>query len=197
MKIRILNWSVLVVIALLTVACSTNKTTTEETDTVEEDVEEVEDKSKRPSPPATSTANVNGTNITMDYSSPAVNGRPVWGDLVAYDKVWRTGANEANVLTVDKDITINGETVAAGQYSLFTIPSDGDWTVILNKVVDQWGAYDYDDSQDALRFMVTPETTDSAAERLMFDVSSEGTVSFAWADLTFSFEVMSADSSAE
>lgn len=189
MKIRIFNSTVLAVIVLMAAACSSGTTTTEETSNDEEVVEEVEDKSKRPSPPATATANVSGTNITIDYSSPAVKGRQVWGDLVAYDKVWRTGANEANVFTVDQDVTINGEPVAAGQYSLFTIPSEGDWTVILNNTVDQWGAYDYDDSQDALRFMVTPETTDNMQERLTFDVSDEGVVSFAWADLTFSFKV--------
>lgn len=193
MKIRIFNSAVLALVVVFAVACSTNKSTTEETDTVvEEEVEEVEDKSKRPSPPATSTANVGGTNVTIDYSSPAVKGRTVFGDLIAYDKVWRTGANEANVFTIDNDITINGEPVAAGQYSLFTIPTEGDWTVILNNVVDQWGAYDYDDSQDALRFMVTPQASDAPAERLMFDVSSDGTVTFAWADHTFSFEVVPA-----
>ncbi len=192
MKIRIFNSAVLALVVLFAVACSPNKSTTEETDTTEEEVEEVEDKSKRPSPPATATANVNGTNVTIDYSSPAVKGRTVWGDLVAYDKVWRTGANEANVFTIDKDITINGEPVAAGQYSLFTIPTEGEWTVILNNVVDQWGAYDYDDSQDVLRFMVTPEATENAVERLMFDVSDDGTVTFAWADLSFSFEVVPA-----
>ncbi|MEQ9298815.1 MAG: DUF2911 domain-containing protein [Cyclobacteriaceae bacterium] len=193
MKIRIFNSAVLALVVLFAVACSPNKSTTEETDSVvEEEVEEVEDKSKRPSPPATTTANVSGTNVTIDYSSPAVKGRTVFGDLIAYDKVWRTGANEANVFTIDNDITINGESVAAGQYSLFTIPTEGDWTVILNSVVDQWGAYDYDDSQDALRFMVTPQPSDGAVERLMFDVSSAGTVTFAWADLTFSFEVVPA-----
>ncbi|MEM8895919.1 MAG: DUF2911 domain-containing protein [Bacteroidota bacterium] len=199
MKINLLNVFSLACITLFAVACSTGKTTTEEeTSTVEEVVEEeVEDKSKRPSPPATTTANINGTNVTIDYSSPAVNGRTIWGDLVAYDKVWRTGANEANVFTVDGDITINGEPVPAGQYSLFTIPTEGDWTVILNSVADQWGAYDYDEAKDVARITVTPEKTETVEERLMFAASNEGVVKFAWADLTFSMEIATAEAAAE
>lgn len=194
MKIRLFNASVLAAVAAMALSCSTGTTTTEEATSETEVTEEVEDKSKRPSPPATATANVSGTNITIDYSSPAVKGRQVWGELVAYDKVWRTGANEANVFTVDQDVTINGEPLAAGQYALFTIPTEGDWTVILNTEADQWGAYDYDDSQDVLRFTVTPSMTDSIQERLTFSVSTGGTVTFAWADLTFSFDVVPAES---
>ena len=189
MKIKTFNISTIIVVTLFAVACSPGKTTTEETSTVEEVTEKVEDKSKRPSPPATTTANINGTNVTIDYSSPAVKGRSIWGELVAYDKVWRTGANEANVFTVDGDITINGEPLPAGQYALFTIPTEGDWTVILNSVADQWGAYDHDDTKDVLRVSVTPEKTGSIEERLLFNVSNTGTITFAWADLTFSLDV--------
>ncbi len=197
MKIKKFNVSAILVITTLAVACSPGKTTTEETSTVEEVTEEVEDKSKRPSPPATTTANINGTNVTIDYSSPAVKGRRIWGELVAYDKVWRTGANEANVFTVDADITINGESLPAGQYALFTIPSESDWTIILNSVADQWGAYDYDDTKDVLRVSVTPEKTESTEERLLFNVSDTGTITFAWADLTFSLDVAVAEVAAE
>ena len=198
MKIKTLNACTLAIVTLFAVACSSGKTTTEEeTSTVEEVVEEVEDKSKRPSPPATTTANIGGTNVTIDYSSPAVKGRTIWGDLVAYDKVWRTGANEANVFTVDGDITINGTAVPAGQYSLFTIPTEGDWTVILNSVADQWGAYDYDEAKDVARITVTPEKTETIEERLMFAASNEGLVKFAWADLTFTLDITAAEPAAE
>src|ERR1051326_726816 len=80
------------------------------------------DKSKRPSPPATATGKVNGATITIDYSSPAVKGRKIWGGLVPYNKIWRTGANEATVFNTDKEISVEGKSLPAGKYSIYTIP---------------------------------------------------------------------------
>jgi len=148
-----------------------------------------QDKSKRPSPPMNVSKDINGLTITVDYSSPAVKGREVWGGLEPYNKVWRTGANEATTIEVSKDVTINGEQLPAGKYSLFTIPTEGDWTVIFNKVANQWGAYEYNDAEDALRITVTPKMVQELTERLAFDIGDDGVVNFAWEYLTFNFQV--------
>src|SRR6187431_3228823 len=73
------------------------------------------------------------TDVTITYSRPGVKGRTIWGDLVPYDKVWRTGANEATAITFSTDVKVNGQPLAAGTYSLHTIPTKNDWTVIFNK----------------------------------------------------------------
>src|ERR1700675_3642107 len=98
-----------------------------------------DDKSKRPSPPATATGKVMGATITINYSSPAVKGRKIWGGLVPYDKVWRTGANEATIFETSKDIKIGGKTLKAGKYSLYTKPGEKEWQVIFNSQTGQWG----------------------------------------------------------
>lgn len=153
-----------------------------------------QDKSKRPSPPVNISKDVSGVTVTVDYSSPAVKGRKVWGGLEPYDKVWRTGANEATTFEVSADVTINGEKLPKGKYALFTIPTEGNWTVIFNKVANQWGAYEYNEAEDALRITVTPKMAEELTENLAFDIGDDGTVSFAWEYLTFNFKVASAGS---
>lgn len=181
---------VLSIFALATTSCSSRSGESGDAATVVESEDEPEeDKSQRPSPPASTTANVSGVNVTIDYSSPAVKGRTIWGDLIPYGKVDRTGANEATVFSVDKDVTVNGEPLPAGQYSLFTIPEKDEWTVIFNKEAEQWGAYDYKESEDALRIKVTPQMVEEFKERLQFKVSADGTVGYHWEKLTFSFTV--------
>lgn len=91
------------------------------------------------SPAATATGKVNGATLTIKYSSPSVKGRKVWGGLVPYDKVWRAGANEATILETDKDITIEGKQLAKGKYSLYAIPGENEWSIILNSATGQWG----------------------------------------------------------
>lgn len=147
------------------------------------------DKATRPSPPATAMNTVDGLDIKIDYSQPAVKERAVWGELVPYDEVWRTGANEATTIEFSRNVKISGEEVPAGKYSLFTIPNEDSWTVILNSEPKQWGAYKYDEEKDVIRFMVKPEGLDEKVERLTFDVDGEGTVSMMWDELMFSFDV--------
>ena len=151
-----------------------------------------DDKANRPSPPAEATATVDGTDITINYSQPSVKGREIFGQLVSYDKVWRTGANEATTFEASGDITINGQPLSAGTYALFTIPNQDQWTVIFNKQAEQWGAFDYDESQDALRVEATPQKTEQPAEQLTFDISDNGEVSMMWANAQVSFDVASA-----
>jgi len=114
----------------------------------------------RPSQKSSVTQTVGLTDVTITYSRPGVKGRAIWGELVPYDKVWRTGANEATVFTVTDDVTINGQKLPAGTYSFHTIPSKDEWTIIFNKDDGQWGSFQYDEKKDALRVKAKPQTAE-------------------------------------
>jgi hypothetical protein len=114
----------------------------------------------RPSPNASLTQSVGLTDITIKYSRPGVKGRTIWGGLVPYDQVWRTGANEATTITFSDDVTVDGQKLAKGTYAFFTIPGKDQWTLVFNKQGEQWGAFSYDKTQDAARLMVKPQTAD-------------------------------------
>lgn len=161
---------------------------------ISSDLEEFESYQKkcasRPSPPARTLTSFGDTNVFITYSQPGVKGRVIWGDLVPFDKIWRTGANEATVLSSTGDILVNGDTLLAGNYALYTIPTKDKWTVILNTKYEVWGAYDYDASLDVLRFEVEPGLVDEVKERMTFDIDASGTVQFAWDKLRFDFLVM-------
>ncbi|MEM9052558.1 MAG: DUF2911 domain-containing protein [Bacteroidota bacterium] len=148
-----------------------------------------QDKADRPSPPKTAEATLAGGAVTIDYGSPAVKGRTVWGDLVPYDKIWRTGANEATTIMLEKDMKVGGKLIKAGKYALFTVPGKDEWTVILNSEWDQWGAYNHDGSKDVHSFKVKPMMGDEMHERLMFDISESGQVTMMWEKLSISFEI--------
>lgn len=109
-----------------------------------------QDKSKRPSPPGTAQCTINGKKVTIEYSRPSMKGRKIMGGLVPYGKVWRTGANEATTLTTETDLDIGGAKVPAGKYTLYTLPSQGTWKLIINKQTGQWGT-EYDQKQDLAR----------------------------------------------
>ncbi|MEO5907456.1 MAG: DUF2911 domain-containing protein [Saprospiraceae bacterium] len=138
-----------------------------------------DDKSKRPSPPAEAKGIVDSSHVSIYYSAPAVKGRQVWGSLVPYGKVWRTGANEATVLEVDKAVQLNGHTLLPGKYALFSIPGETEWTFMLNSEWDQWGAFKYDKSKDVLTFTAIPEESPVFNERLRFDIQDKQ-VSLYW-----------------
>ncbi len=144
---------------------------------------------ERPSPPAEAKASVNGTSVTINYSQPAVKGRTIWGDLVPFDAVWRTGANEATWIEISEDVTIEGKMLEAGKYGLFTIPGRDEWTIIFNKTWQQWGAYEYDSSKDALRVTVKPATVSDSSERMTFNIDDNGTVDLLWDKLKVSFKI--------
>jgi len=109
-----------------------------------------QDKSKRPSPPGTAQVELNGKKVTIDYSRPSLKGRKVGQELAPYGKVWRTGANEATTLTTEIDLNIAGVKVPAGKYTLYTLPAEGTWKLIINKQTGQWGT-EYNESQDLAR----------------------------------------------
>jgi hypothetical protein len=120
--------------------------------------------------------------VVINYGSPSVRGRTVWGNLAPLDDVWRTGANEATRITLSKDVMINGEKLPAGTYSLFTIPSQSEWIVIFNETTDQWGSFNYEESKDVLRVKAQPQTKQGLAEQMDFYLDGD-TVILRWEKL--------------
>jgi len=134
-----------------------------------------QDAQPKPSPSATVTGKVKNATITINYSSPAVKGRKIWGSLEGYDKVWRAGANEATTFETDKDISVQGKPLPAGKYSFFLIPKEsGTWTAIFNKEPKQWGAYKYEEAKDALRVDVKTKALKATQERLVYKITKTG-----------------------
>ncbi|OIQ15399.1 MAG: hypothetical protein BM557_11570 [Flavobacterium sp. MedPE-SWcel] len=134
---------------------------------------------KKASPAATATGEINGANITIEYSSPSVKGREIWGGLVPYSKVWRAGANKATTFKTDKDIMIEEEKLPAGKYSFFVIPENGSATIIFNKDAKQWGAYKYKESKDQLRVQVKTKKSPKMNERLVYNINNKD-VTLSW-----------------
>ena len=125
----------------------------------------------QPSPSASITQRVGLTDITVDYSRPGVKGRTIFGDLVPYDELWRTGANKATIVTVSTDIMLGGQTLKAGTYSLFTIPGEDEWMIIFNKDTELWGTTGYTQRNDALRMRVKP-SAGSFVERFRISIEN-------------------------
>lgn len=140
-----------------------------------------------PSPRDSVTAKIGDATITINYGSPSVRGRKIWGALVPYNTVWRTGANAATTFTTDKDIWVEGQKLAAGRYGFFAIPTEKSWTLIFNSVPDQWGAFKYDASKDVLRVKVKVKPN-TMHERLLYSIDSKG-FSLAWEDLKVTAKV--------
>ena len=113
-----------------------------------------QDKNQRPSPPGTADCSINGKKVTISYSRPSMKGRKIMGGLVPYGQVWRTGANEATTLTTAIDLNIGGAKVLAGTYTLYTLPSEGTWKLIINKQTGQSGT-EYNQNQDLARVDMT------------------------------------------
>jgi hypothetical protein len=149
----------------------------------------------RPSQWASVTQTIGVTDITISYSRPGVKGRPIFGEvaekdnyvkgeatlddqykraagmpIVPYGHVWRTGANEATLFVVTDDVMINGQKLAAGKYSLHTIPGKDEWTVVFNGAANQWGSFDYDPAKDTLRVKAKPQTVTDNQEWLAFSI---------------------------
>ena len=150
-----------------------------------------EDKSKRPSPPATvKETTKSGVTISIDYSQPSVKGRTIGKDLEPMEgKVWRAGANEATVFEVNKDVKVEDKTLPAGKYGFFTIVNGNEWTIIFSKTWKQWGAFSYKEADDALRVKVKGGKTKAFAEKLTYTVTKDGKVSLMWGDKQVDFKV--------
>lgn len=146
----------------------------------------------RPSPDATVSQFVGITKITIDYSSPAVKDRKVWGELVPFGEVWRTGANEATTITFTDAVSINGNELAAGTYGIHTLPNANEWEIIFSKDTPVDGSSTFDPKKEVLRIKVKPEEH-HFTERMTFlftDVTDNtGNVALIWEKLKVSFKV--------
>ena len=135
---------------------------------------------EKKSPLRKADATINGVAIEIEYSAPSARGRGVMGELVPYGEIWRTGANNATTIMFSKKVFVEGKEVPAGTYSLFTIPNEDEWTIILNKDAKQWGAYKYDESKDQLRVNVRPQSTDIKREMLDFSFNEDNELVLHW-----------------
>lgn len=147
-----------------------------------------QDKSKRPSPPALVTQTLkSGATVSIDYSRPSLKGRSL-SELAPAGKVWRTGANEATAFETNKDLKIQGKTLAAGKYGLFSIPGENEWTIIFNKTWKTWGTV-YKEADDVLRIQAKPSKSKEFTEMMTFEISENGQVHLLWGNTQISFEI--------
>jgi hypothetical protein len=120
------------------------------------------------SPGATTEQTVGITEIKVVYHRPALNGRPIWGQLVPYNEPWRAGANENTTVTFSSDVKVGGKPLKAGTYGLHMIPTPKEWTIVFSNMSSAWGSFTYDQKEDALRVTVTPRTESTSEERLSY-----------------------------
>ncbi len=132
-----------------------------------------QDKSKRPSPHETAAVTLKGKKITIDYGRPFLKGRKVGQELAPFGKVWRTGADEATALNTEIDLNIGGMKVPAGSYTLYTLPSEGTWKLIINKQTGQWGTK-YDESQDLGRVDMKKTDLPQSVEQFTISFDKKG-----------------------
>jgi len=186
------NKLAILVLVLVIISCKEEKTKDKVHNHIENKEEPAEPAKKKPLSPHTSTmAMVGDAHIHIDYSSPGVRGRIVFGGLLPYNEVWQSGAHMATWIETNKDLKINGQLLPVGKYGFFTIPSNDEWTIIFNSNWNQHGKDDYDERNDILRFKVKPETLEEITEHLEYKVNAvsknEGAVSMAWEKISISF----------
>ena len=140
------------------------------------------------SPRESVNGKINEAAISIDYGSPSVRGRKIWGALVPFGKIWRAGANEATTFKTDEDIMIKGKKLPAGNYSLFIIPNEKECIVIFNKKPDQWGAYNYSQDLDQLRVEVSPNKQSKSTEKLLF-IIKDNAVALLWDNWEIPLEI--------
>jgi hypothetical protein len=135
------------------------------------------------SPRKQATGKVGEITVDIDYGSPSVKGRTIWGELVPFGKVWRAGANENTTFSFDKDVKIGDSNIKAGKYGFFIIPNENqEWTVILNSKNDAWGAFSYKQDEDVLRMNVKPINLDKNQEALDYAIG-EKEIIIKWANV--------------
>ena len=149
---------------------------------------------KRASPHEKTSATIGGKNITIEYGRPYKKGRVIFGGLVPWGQVWRTGADEATKLTTEADLMLGKVHVPKGSYSLFTIPGEAEWTLVINKVADQWGAYKYEQKQDLGRTAMKVESSASPVEQFTISIDAQGerrgVLKMSWDKTTASVPIM-------
>jgi hypothetical protein len=145
------------------------------------------------SPSTILTQTLGLTNITLDYSRPSVKGRKIFGDLVPFGKVWRTGANKITSIKFDDEVYVHGSIMKTGSYGLYTIPDKNEWTIIFNRDDKQWGSYGYDINKDAIRFNVQTMQPKEFTEQMNIDLVEFTTtstyVSIKWENTEVRFKI--------
>jgi hypothetical protein len=140
---------------------------------------------------AAAVGKIGKANITINYHSPAVRKRIIWGGLVPYDDVWVTGAHNATNIVIDKPFILGDKKVPAGKYALFTIPGKDEWIIILNRNWEQHLAFDYNSKQDVVRLSVKPTKKDNTLERLQYYITDKGNntgaIAVEWEQLRIEF----------
>ena len=154
---------------------------------------EAQIKTPAPSPLSTVKQAFGLSDLTVEYSRPSAKGRVVFGDVVPFDMLWRTGANSCTKLTFGEDVKIDGKAVAAGTYSLFSIPGKTEWTIILNKNTKLGGTNGYSEAEDVLRFKAKPRMKAEKTETFTIELANlkatQATVELIWENTTVSFDV--------
>jgi hypothetical protein len=152
-------------------------------------------KTPQPSPTATIVQKIGISNVSIDYSRPGVKKREIFGGLVAFNKIWRTGANKATKITFEENCIFGGSKVKKGSYSLFTIPGEKEWTVLLNKETELWGSGDYNEDNEVVRISVVPKETKDFTESFTIDFgnfkSFSAVLSLKWANTLVNIEIES------
>jgi hypothetical protein len=176
-----MNTILKLVLSAIILICSLNSVA-QKTDEVCYNPNLVKDTSKK-SIKSMAYAIVNGDSIKINYHSPGVRKRIIWGGLVPYDEVWVTGAHDATTLEIPKTFVVNGKEIPAGKYALFTIPGKNEWTIIINIQWKQHLATEYDENQDVIRLKVKP-VRNAHTERLQYFIetnsNNKGKISVAW-----------------
>lgn len=145
------------------------------------------------SPRKSTMANIGNTHVHIDYAAPGMRGRQIFGGLVAYNEVWTPGAHKATTIEFYEEVMVEGQRIPKGKYGLFTIPGKDKWTVMINKNNDMHLADDYSESDDVVRFKVTPEKLQEPVEQLTFEINpsegKQGEILLKWADVSIPFTV--------
>ena len=150
-------------------------------------------KTPAPSPTQTVKQAFALSEITIEYSRPSAKGRIIYGDLVPFDALWRTGANASTKITFGEEVKLEGNVVPAGTYSLYTIPGKVEWTIVLNKNLENWGIDGYKQEEDLVRFKVKPTTNTSKVETFTIDIASmtanSASIELVWENTRVAFKV--------
>ena len=141
------------------------------------------------SPPAVAAGTINGVKVAITYSVPSVKGRKIYGGLEKFGSVWRAGANDATTMSFDKNVAIDGKSLAKGKYAFFILlNNESKWTIIFNKNAGQWGTeHDSNKAQDVLKVDVTAKTI-THLEKLKYTITADG-ITFAWDTKEIHFKV--------
>lgn len=147
----------------------------------------------KPSPTTSVNQEFSTSSIQLDYSRPSMKGRTIFGHVVPFGEVWRTGANSATKITFGEDVVINGEKIKKGEYALYTIPEKDKWSIILNAGVGNWGASGFTDKDDVLKFEVPAKKSKESQESFQIGVENitmtTCDIVLTWANTKVSFEV--------